>query len=57
MVVVVYAMGFIITAASSTLSAYVVGAVFVNIGSTGLDLLVTSELSLDFFAAAKSCGF
>lgn len=34
-----YTMGFIIVAASSTLSAYVVGDVFIAIGFSGLQLL------------------
>ncbi|TRM59391.1 major facilitator superfamily domain-containing protein [Schizophyllum amplum] len=39
LIIVLYIMGYVIIAASSTLSAYVVGAVFGALGQSGLDLL------------------
>ncbi|KAL1710002.1 major facilitator superfamily domain-containing protein [Schizophyllum commune] len=48
LIIALYIMGYIIIAASSTLSAYIVGAVFGAIGQSGLDLLndlIVSDLT------------
>ncbi|CAB03597.1 plasma membrane heme transmembrane transporter Str3 [Schizosaccharomyces pombe] len=41
LVLLFYVIGFIVVASSSTISAYVIGSVFISIGSSGLDYLNT----------------
>lgn len=43
LVVTLYMLGFILVATSSSLTAYVIGDVFIALGYSGLDLLSDSE--------------
>lgn len=45
LVLCLYTMGFIIVASSATLSAYIVGDVFISIGFNGISFLCTGEQS------------